>query len=420
LRSDQKVNFDCQPEPVEGLFSHRKGGFDKLNLTSAILFGQPRRMNPKLKGGLINCFVSMNTARFWLFIFSLFSITETLAQKKVYDWQVIYYMPYDNDLSRFKEPILAQFKDLNLKGNVCVTFQVDQANDKGLTRHIINTKWDSLQINEEHSASANVFKEYLLWCGREFKARHYAIVLLSHGGLINEYGVDQFPEQKWLGIDSLALSIKAFNQSIGISKIDLLFEQVCTRGTIENFYEFRDVARFTMASQSLVPLPNLYYANTMKLLDAGGVQSGKQLADAIVKNERADMYYSYTLINNSHWKKWLSKWNAYTQAIRKEKLELKRDSLLSISYSTDFYFDLDRLLKAIHINGQTPDTAKNLIPFTSHYLVENLYLNPKNDKMNGYSGISILSPFSNKSGELSLQKSAPYLDFRNTLMRLKK
>jgi hypothetical protein len=329
-------------------------------------------------------------------------------------------MPYDNDLSRFKEPILTQFKNLNLKGNVCTTFQVDQANDKGLMRYIINSKLDSIQVNEERSASAQVFKEYLLWSGKEFKARHYAIILLSHGGLVNEYGVDQFPKQKWLRIDSIALAIKAFNEKVGISKVDLLFEQVCTRGTIENFYEFRDVAQFTLASQSLVPLPNLYYANTLKELDEVKIKTGEQLAGAIVKYERDDMYYSYTLVDNSQWNKWLSSWSIYNKIIAKENVELKKDSLLTISYSTDLYFDLESLLRSIRINGKIPDAGKNLITITNQHLLKVHYLNPKNNKMNGYSGISILSPFNNKGIELSLQGTKSYNEFQNTLRRLKK
>jgi hypothetical protein len=148
----------------------------------------------------------------------------TQAQQKVYDWLILYYMPYDNDLSRFKAPILNQFKNLNLQGNVCITFQTDQADNRGQTRYIINSTWDSLQVNDERSASSAIFQDYINWSGQNFRAKHYAVVLLSHGGLINEYGIDEFPMQKWLGIDSLAQALQSFNKAVGISKLDLLFE----------------------------------------------------------------------------------------------------------------------------------------------------------------------------------------------------
>jgi hypothetical protein len=175
-----------------------------------------------------------------------------------------------------------------------------------------------------------------------------------------------------------------------------------------------------MASQSLVPLPNLYYGATMKWLDASGVKSGKALAQGIVQFERGDMYYSYTLVNNRNWKKWNSLFNTYTQSIQEGKIELKRDSLLTISYSTDLYFDLESLLKSIRINGGIPSSAQALIHFTNNQLIENLYLSPDSKKMKGYSGISILTPFKNKTGKLALQKLPTYQEFQRGITRLKK
>jgi hypothetical protein len=341
------------------------------------------------------------------------------AQKKVYDWLIMYYMPYDNDLSDFKTPILNQFKNLDLKGNICITIQTDQAGDSGLTRYIINSTWDSLKVNEDRSASVEVFQDYLLWGSKKFKANHYAIVLLSHGGLVNEYGVDQFPKQQWLGIDSLARAIKTFNKVEGISKLDLLFEQVCTRGTVENFYEFKDIAKFTMASQTLVPLPNMYYGKTMKWLDAGGVTTGRAMAEGIVKNERSDMYYSYTLVNNSYWKNWNSLWVKYNKSIQDQAIGLKRDDLLTLSHSTDFYFDMVSLLKSVRVNSELPRSAQNLIDFTNNKLIERLYLNPENNKMNGYSGMSILTPFKENNGSLALQQTIIYKQFQASMRRLK-
>jgi Clostripain family len=358
--------------------------------------------------------------RYLLLIAFLIGQQPSQAQKKVYDWLIMYYMPYDNDLSDFKMPILNQFRNLGLKGNICITIQTDQAGDHGLTRYIINSTWDSLKVNGERSASAKVFQDYLNWGSQQFKANHYAIILLSHGGLVNEYGLDQFPQQQWLSIDSLAKAIQTFNKTAGISKIDLLFEQVCTRGTVENFYEFRDIAKFTMASQTLVPLPNMYYGNTMKWLDAGGVTTGKALAEGIVENERSDMYYSYTLVNNGHWKQWASLWIKYNRSTQEQKIELKRDSLLTISYSTDFYFDMVSLLKSIRINNKQPGTVQTFIDFTNNKLIERLYLNPENNKMNGYSGISILTPFRENSSNLALQQTAVYRQFQSSMKRLKK
>jgi hypothetical protein len=333
------------------------------------------------------------------------------ADCKPYDWVLIYYMPYDNDLSVVAKQITGQFLSSRVGDHARITLQVDLPGAGGVTRYVIGPQKDSIHLDEERSASAKTFSSYLLWVAKNFKATHYGIVLLSHGGGINEYGVDLFPQREWMPIDSVALAIRDFNREAGIDKLDLFFEQVCMRGSVENLFEFRDVAKYTMASQDLVPAPNYYYPKVFSKLGVGGSAiSARDLADLIVASDRDDMYYSYVLIDNTKWEGWLTKLADFSheQSKKNLKVDFHPESMRPLPYGGEMYFDFASF---IGVMASPDDPSRALLQYTATDLIHKFYPNPKSERARGYSGLSLLSPFKPRECPLALFSDKRYKEF---------
>ncbi|MCU0518846.1 MAG: clostripain family protease, partial [Oscillatoria sp. Prado101] len=129
-----------------------------------------------------------------------------MNEKQRYDWIILYWMPYDNDLWRFGKPIL----DMLAKGvrseNILVTVESDFWGDKNLSRRAISKDRVGVeQLKTANSASEEVFAEYLNWANSRFAADKWAIVFLGHGGRLDEISPDENTgtiqlKTKWMNI----------------------------------------------------------------------------------------------------------------------------------------------------------------------------------------------------------------------------
>src|ERR671917_453561 len=82
--------------------------------------------------------------------------------RKNYDYILLYWMPYDNNL---------------------VLVQSDRSNAKQLSRNIITKGNINVQYLETaDSSSENVLNDYLSWALSQFQAKRWVIVFLGHGG----------------------------------------------------------------------------------------------------------------------------------------------------------------------------------------------------------------------------------------------
>jgi hypothetical protein len=354
---------------------------------------------------------SLQQFRITAFFILTFTFSFSVAQqRKTCDWLLIYYLPYDNDLSPLADTIIRQCLSHTFSGSVCMTIQTDLAGDGGMKRFSIDKNIDSVHVAEENSGSAEGFSSYLHWVVQRYRAKHIAIVLLNHGGDLNEYGLDTYPEKSWIKVSEVAHVIREFNDKMNIAKIDLLYQQVCTRGTIENIYEFNDVAKFTLASQDLVPAPNYYYAKVFKTMDRNSPSDGKQLAELIVSSERDDMYYSYTLIDNSQWQKWEKALRDYIHTIKKNDIYFSTDQMKIITYRNTLYFDLNSFVSSTKYSGS--DSDAHAFRHATDILISKHWVNPAFDRMKDYCGISICSPFSHQPDKsLSIFRLQAYADW---------
>lgn len=306
------------------------------------------------------------------------------------DWVFIYYMPYDNNLHEYGEKIISMIRDSISSEKVMATIQADFNDKSGMTRYLI-TKDTILtyHVNNEYSASTKTYEEYLAWVENKINYNKKAVVILDHGGKLDEVGLDQYPEFKFLKVDSLSSVYKNIYKQ---KQIDLLFLQVCTKASIEPVYEFKDVARFTLCSQLTLGAPNYYYHTLFSKLSQPSDLTGDVVAKIIMDSETEDMYNSYTLIDNSKLDTFREMFSDFinSSAIQ-NKIKLSAQPLNSYYYY-EKYWDIISFIENIYVNEQQSQIEKKnkLIDFIKTKLLI-VKLNPIVDEVKGTCGLSIFA-----------------------------
>jgi hypothetical protein len=215
-----------------------------------------------------------------------------------YDWGVAYWMPYDNDLERGREPILKAIrKGLTNGGRTAVAVQGDFADLLGMHRMTVTAKGvqDEL-VSSDDSADPGRLVAYLEWFAKTFRCRKYVLVIMNHGGGLDEMCLDDLPEtpgRNWMSGAELGAKLRAVRGD-SAPRWELLFFQQCGRASLENLYSFRGTAEFVMASPLRIGAPNTYYTAFHRFLEANPGARGDRLAEVIA---RADQhYFVYTCV----------------------------------------------------------------------------------------------------------------------------
>lgn len=317
-------------------------------------------------------------------------ITTVPPAPKTVKWLFIYYMPYDNDLSTFGACIIDSIQKGIQSEDIAAVVQFDAAGNTGINCLIItNDTILKMPIKTEASAVTQTFKAYLKWTNTLFTAIKSAVILLDHGGQLDEVCLDETPDYQFLRIDSIAQVLTAHNAKQQ-KTLDLLFLQVCTKGTIETFYEFRETAHYTLASQTLLGAPNAYYIPLFKALSQNPNLNGLDVAQLIRQHEAPNMFDSYTCIDNAQFSNFTLNFNALFQELKTEAVLSLNRSPLPLHYAGETYWDLIDFLKNLKLEKTKINTLRQKnIDFIQNKLIAFHHLNPVKSSMNNYSGCSI-------------------------------
>ncbi len=331
-------------------------------------------------------------------LFTFICLTLILkAQPLTPEVTFVYWMPYDNNLSNWADSIYSEINSGILSDHVVVTIQKDTRDRKGMTRSII--RHDSIvdeTIADEKSYSGLSYFQYLKWVANKVDSKSYVLVFLDHGGKLDEIGLDEWPDREFLTIDSIAWAIDQFNMITG-KKVDLIFLQVCAKGSIETLYELKDVTHFTMYSQVLIGAPNYYYAQVLKDLSNGkGSFDGLAIAKSIMQQERDDMYTSLTCINNSKIDAFQSEFKSFIINTSGPNPYTNNNRVLK--YNGESFFDLGTFVQCF--KGLD---SEDLLQSIRDLVVLRQFSN-SGSKMKDYSGISILAPGDGNQKEIEQYK----------------
>lgn len=228
-------------------------------------------------------------------------ISESSQPKSRHRWVVLYWMPYDNNLVHSGEPIIEMLARGTKNSEAVVVLQSDYFGDTKMRRRtLINGAIHEMEISGEDSSNILAFSTYLDWAYQTFDAEHWAVIVVGHGGKINEISPDDHGATRqtptWMRVDQFANEVSRFNQATN-RRVELLFFQNCNKATLEVVYEARNCARYTLASQLNLGAPNYYYEGFLARLNKSSL-NGREAAIAIMESERSDMYHTLTLVDN--------------------------------------------------------------------------------------------------------------------------
>ncbi|MBD2042620.1 clostripain family protease [Microcoleus sp. FACHB-672] len=334
-----------------------------------------------------------------------FAMSANSSQTKSHHkWVVLYWMPYDNNLSSFGEPIVEMLSHGTQNSEVVVVVQSDYWGAPKMRRRLlVKGAINEIDIEGEDSSDASAFSAYLAWANQTFEAEHWAVIIVGHGGRINEVSPDDHrattQTQTWMRVDEFANAVSSFNQSTN-GRVELLFFQNCNKATLEVVYEARNCARYTLASQLNLGAPNYYYEGFFYCLKKLSID-GREVAIAIMDSERADMYHTLTLVDNQVVKYLPEKLSRVVQQILDKPIpDVKLSEL-----STYPYFDeqhCDALVLLDYLSRSNNQAQKELTEFSeflrssviTHYKTGGkLYRRlSKNSKIKEFCGLSLYLP----------------------------
>jgi hypothetical protein len=331
------------------------------------------------------------------------NLPKSMKEKHSYEWSVLYWMPYDNNLSRFGVPILEMLTRGVQSDNILVV-ESDFSGAKQLSRNIIaKGKINLQQLETANSASEEIFAEYLNWAKSQFQAEKWAIVFLGHGGRLDEISPDEHPEPgsfsvtKWMNIYKLSQIISNFNQELD-NRVELVLFQNCNKGTIEAHYTFRDTAKYTLSSQLVLGAPNYYYESLFEFLGRHPEINGGQLAEKIMEFERSDMYHSYTVTNNFAVRELPAKINPIIEEIISDNTDnIKIGEIKSYNYIGDRFVDVVLFFEALaNQSGADKQKCQYFVDFVKESMIHKFYpngnmLQNETDYKN-FSGLGIFLP----------------------------
>lgn len=223
------------------------------------------------------------------------------APKPERDWTFVYYMSYDNNLEGCGRPILDMLGKGVSSPRLAVTCLADFT-DEGLHRYTFTSEHGERveDLPGEGSAEEETLRDYLEWARVTYPAKRMALVFLDHGGRLGQMSNDDNPGreggQNWLEVHETSRVVATWREAVQKDggEVELMFLQQCGKGTLENYYGFRDAARVIMGSQTVVGAPNYYYTKTLQWAAGHPQGTGEELAAQIRLHEPPNMFTTYS------------------------------------------------------------------------------------------------------------------------------
>lgn len=218
-----------------------------------------------------------------------------IINQKMYDWGVIYYMSYDNDLEPAGKVIINRIRKGVTGGNVIAAVQADFTDAGGMHRYIIDHSGIShTRVPCDNSADENQLMQYIKWFTEKYSCSRYMIVLLNHGDGVDHMCRDDntgYRGKRWMSGKLLGEKLRSLKKRMS-GTLELLFLQQCGRGSLTNLYSFRDTAEYILFSSRRIGSPNTYYTAFHHALSLNPGISGKSIAEIIVENDTDYTVYS--------------------------------------------------------------------------------------------------------------------------------
>jgi len=191
---------------------------------------------------------------------------ERIAQEK--PWTVLVYSAADNNLSTHMYQNIDEMEAVGSTDQMNVVVQYDRGNNittnegdswSGARRYLIQKEGkDDIvtspvlgELGQVDMASPKTLYDFVSWGVKNYPAENYMLIIADHGagwlGVIDDQSADSGP-LSWEGIRQALTSVQ---RTTG-EKIDVLGFDACLMASTEGAYAVRGVARYMVASESVI------------------------------------------------------------------------------------------------------------------------------------------------------------------------
>lgn len=227
-------------------------------------------------------------------------ITDQNGNKKL---TLMIYMAADNDLESYalanlKEIEKALIQEVNVLvlldrsegydetcGNWTDTRLYEVLHDDGGSSSINSRRLDcpaldlsSSEATELDMSNSSVLQKFIEFGKVNYKAEKYALIIWGHGGGWKAFAIDD-RSKSYMNVKDLGNAIR--NQGLDVIGFD-----TCFGGVIENVYELKDCAEFTVGCPGVSPNSGWDYKSFFEMLSEGDYSSNS-IAFAMSKSSRA-------------------------------------------------------------------------------------------------------------------------------------
>lgn len=246
------------------------------------------------------------------------------------DWTVVIYMAADNDLEAEAIADIKELESVNMRGSDCnVLVLLDRSEgydytagdwtgtkllkisyDKsGIAKSFVSTEIDCPELDiyagksvELNMASGDTLKKLLQFVARQYKSRHYALVIWGHGtgwrggalenstatckssaqmsGLYRAFAFDD-EAGSYMTTEELANALLPL-VSVRQSPIDVIAFDTCFASMIECAYEFSGKAKWLLASEGVTPSRGWDYARLFETFLASE-KTSENFCDSVLR-----------------------------------------------------------------------------------------------------------------------------------------
>ena len=244
-----------------------------------------------------------------------------IAGDKEAEWTIFVYMAADNDL---EAAALNDIYEMEFEGapeGVNWVLQVDRTDnysrDEGnwsdTRRYLL--KHDPAQgigsqlleeLGETNTGDAATLADFGIWAIRNFPAKRYGLIMWDHGGAWTGIANDDTNDRDSLTLNELEDALKRMTTETGVPKLDIIGFDACLMSAYEVYQAIAPYARYSIASEELVPGDGWDYGYTLLDLADNPAMEARELGESVVnnfvayyENDRQGRYdnYSMTLVD---------------------------------------------------------------------------------------------------------------------------
>lgn len=247
----------------------------------------------------------------------------------VAEWTVMVFMNGDNNLSDATGDDFVEMAKVGSDANIKVVTQIDRFGDPSdderwgqtfrfyITKDLIDVPGKAIKIpvlQEQNMGAGQTLIDFVRWAKTDYPAKKYMLIIWDHGqgwrlmladkakketdasftGGRKEYaasmGTAHFSTVKSISHDETDkdelynLEIRDALAALKSEKIDVLGFDACLMSMVETAYAFRDVAKFMVGSQEVIPNSGWQYSDWLAKLRKAPASTPKELAQIVVQS----------------------------------------------------------------------------------------------------------------------------------------